>query len=240
MQRPIHFFRRRKTLNSLSYKQPASIAILALAAILAITGCSQKPSTEEAAAQNKAMIDKAVEDTKKQILADQAAEKTKQDAANAPQTEEKNRQNAAVATAKKELLAEQHAADAKARARKSSSNPPPTNKVVCINCGVVLSVNEIQTEGKGSGLGVIAGGVVGGLLGNQIGNGNGRDLATVAGAVGGAVAGNSIEKNSKRTKSYDITVKMETGEQRIVHQATAPDVIRGDAVKIENNVVVRR
>jgi uncharacterized protein YcfJ len=232
MQRPIHFFRRRKTLNSLSYKQPASIAILALAAILAITGCSQKPSTEEAAAQNKAMIDKAVEDTKKQILADQAAEKTKQDAANAAQTEEKNRQNAAVATAKKELLAEQHAADAKARARKSSSNPPPTNKVVCINCGVVLSVNEIQTEGKG--------GVVGGLLGNQIGNGNGRDLATVAGAVGGAVAGNSIEKNSKRTKSYDITVKMETGEQRIVHQATAPDVIRGDAVKIENNVVVKR
>jgi outer membrane lipoprotein SlyB len=233
-------------LNSLSYKQPASIAILALAAILAITGCSQKPSTEESAAQTKAIVDKAVEETKKQMIADQAAEKAKQDALNVAQAEEKTKQEAAVATAKKELLAEQHAADAKARARKSSSNPvltnnpPPTNKVVCINCGVVLSVNEIQTEGKGSGLGVIAGGVVGGLLGNQIGNGNGRDLATVAGAVGGAVAGNSIEKNSKRTKSYDITVKMETGEQRIVHQATAPDVIRGDAVKIENNVVVRR
>ena len=233
-------------MNSLSYKQPASIAILALAAILAITGCSQKPSTEETAAQNKAMIDKAVEDTKKQMLADQAAEKAKQDALNAAQAEEKTKQEAAVATAKKELLAEQHAADAKARARKSSSNPvltnnpPPTNKVVCINCGVVLSINETQTEGKGSGLGVIAGGVVGGLLGNQVGNGTGRDLATVAGAIGGAVAGNSIEKNSKRTKSYDITVKMETGEQRIVHQATAPDVIRGDAVKIENNVVVRR
>ena len=88
-------------MNSLSYKQPASIAILALAAILAITGCSQKPSTEEAAAQNKAMIDKAVEDTKKQMLADQAAEKAKQDAANAAQAEEKNRQDAAVATAKK-------------------------------------------------------------------------------------------------------------------------------------------
>ena len=146
-------------MNSLSYKQPASIAILVLAAMLAITGCSQKPSTEETAAQNKAMIDKAVEDTKKQMLADQAAEKAKQDAANAAQAEEKNRQDAAVATAKKELLAEQHAADAKTRARKSSSNPvltnnpPPTNKVVCINCGVVLSVNETQTEGKGSGLG---------------------------------------------------------------------------------------
>lgn len=116
----------------------------------------------------------------------------------------------------------------------------PEKQIICTTCGVVISVNEIETEGQGSGLGVVAGGVVGGLLGNQIGSGTGRDVATIAGVVGGAMAGNKIEKSSKKTKSYDIAVKMDTGEQLIVHQDTAPNVASGDAVKIENGVIVRK
>lgn len=129
---------------------------------------------------------------------------------------------------------------AKAKANKSLSEPIPANKILCKNCGVVLSVKETKTEGEGSGLGVVAGGVVGGLIGNQVGKGTGRDLATIAGAVGGAFAGNKIEKNSKKTKSYDIKVKMDTGEEHIVHQGAAPDVVKGDMVKIENDVIVKK
>jgi outer membrane lipoprotein SlyB len=95
-------------------------------------------------------------------------------------------------------------------------------------------------EGKGSGLGVVAGGVVGGLLGNQVGNGTGRDLATIAGAIGGAVAGNKIEKNSKKAKRYDIKVKMETGEEVMFHQDTPPGMVQGDAVRIDNNTVIKK
>jgi outer membrane lipoprotein SlyB len=135
---------------------------------------------------------------------------------------------------------EQRAAEAKAKVSKPSPDPTPENAIVCKNCGVVLSVKEIETEGEGSGLGVVAGGVVGGLIGNQVGHGTGRDLATIAGAVGGAFAGNKIEKNSKKTNSYDIKVKMDTGEEHIVHQATAPDVVKGDMVKIENDVIVKK
>ena len=87
---------------------------------------------------------------------------------------------------------------------------------------------------------MVTGGVIGGLLGNQVGNGSGRDLATIAGVVGGAVAGNAIEKNSKKTKSYDITVRMDSGEERIVHQTIVPDVVSGDRIKIENNVIVKQ
>lgn len=116
----------------------------------------------------------------------------------------------------------------------------PPKQIVCTNCGVVIAVNEIETEGHGSGLGVVSGGVVGGLLGNQVGSGTGRDVATIAGVVGGALAGNKIEKSSKKTKSYDIAVKMDTGEELIVHQATAPNVASGDAIKIENGVIVRK
>ncbi len=117
---------------------------------------------------------------------------------------------------------------------------PARKKIVCATCGTVVSIAEVETEGKGSVLGVGAGAVVGGLLGNQVGSGKGRDLATIAGAIGGAVAGNKIEKKMKKTKSYNITVKMETGEEAVFHQDAAPNFAKGDAVKIDNNVVVKK
>jgi outer membrane lipoprotein SlyB len=236
--------------------------LMALATITVISACSPKASTEDTSAQTKAIVDQAVAETKKQMLADQAAEKAKQEALVAEEAAAKAKQDAAVAQAvadtKKEMAAEQHAAAAKAKQHKSSPAQVPTaatsanssaitatvpaapKKMVCTTCGVVVSVHEVEVAGKGSGLGVVAGGVVGGLLGNQVGNGTGRDLATIAGAIGGAMAGNKIEQNSKKTKSYDITVKMETGEEVVYHQATLPSFVKGDAVKIENDVVVKK
>lgn len=236
---------------------------LALAAITMITACSPKPSTEDTSAQTKVIVDQAVAETKKQMLAEQAAEKAKQEALVAEEAAAKAKQDAAVAQAvaqaKKEFAAEQRATAAKAKQHKSApvqaatvsssssiSAPPPAptaaapKKIVCTTCGVVVSIHEVEAEGKGSGLGVVAGGVVGGLLGNQVGNGTGRDLATIAGAIGGAVVGNKIEKDSKKTKSYNITVKMETGEEVVYHQATLPNFVKGDAVRIEKDTVVKK
>ncbi len=231
--------------------------MLALATISVLTACSPKPSAEESAAQTKVLIDQAVEDTKKQMI----AEKDKQDAIAAAQAEEKAKQDAAVAQAvakaKKEFAAEQRAANAKKERRAEQraeqrvsvtaakygdypSDPAPLNTSVCAHCAVVLSVKEIEAEGNGSGLGAVAGGVVGGVLGHQVGDGTGRDLATIAGALGGAFAGNKIEKVVKKTKSYDITVKMDTGEERTFNQVAVPHLVSGDKVKIENNVIVKR
>lgn len=211
----------------LPHNRPTSIitTLLALAAIAAISACSPKPSAEESAAQNKAIAEQAVVEAKKEILAEQAAEKAKQDAIIAAQAEEK---------------AKQEAAAEKERHNKSAEHSTQAKHASCSNCGTVVSVNEIETAGKGSGAGVVAGGLIGGLLGHQVGNGTGKDLATLAGVVGGAIAGNKIESNAKKTKSYDITVKLESGEQRTVHQASAPNVAPGDKVKIENDMIVRR
>jgi len=66
-------------------------AVLALASITFVTGCSQKPSADENAAQIQAAVDKAVGEAKQQFIADQqAAEKAKQDAT--VQAEEKRKQ----------------------------------------------------------------------------------------------------------------------------------------------------
>ena len=105
-------------------------------------------------------------------------------------------------------------------------------QVRCDECGVVESTREIDTKGQGSGLGVVGGAVLGGILGHQVGNGRGRDLATVAGAVGGGYAGNEVEKRSKSTKSYEVTVHMDNGSTRVVSLASESTWQAGDHVKI--------
>lgn len=55
---------------------------------------------------------------------------------------------------------------------------------------------------------------------------------TVLGAVGGALAGNQIEKNMKSTKSYAITVRLEDGTTRVLHEANLPTWRPGDKVRI--------
>lgn len=242
--------------NSLRKQPKSGLSVIfstlaAIAAISLVTACSPTPTAAENAAQTQVVVDQAVAEAKREMI----AEKEQQDAAAAAKIEEKNNRDAAVASAvaneRKKIASEQRAANAKnerraeQRASAARSNDYPAsstqqNMNACNNCGVVQSVNEVEVEGDGSGVGVIAGGVVGGVLGNQVGGGTGRDLATIAGVVGGAYAGNKIEKSSKKTRSYNIVVKMNSGEERAFNQTSMPDVASGDRVKIENNVVVRR
>lgn len=221
---------------------------MALAAISLISACSPKPTAEESAAQTKVIVDQAVDQAKKEMT----AEKDRQDAVATAQADEKAKQDEAVAQAvaneRKKFAAEQRATNAKnerraeqrASAMKSDTSTSTHEQArACSHCGIVLYVNEMEAEGSGSGLGAVAGGVVGGVLGHQVGGGTGRDLATIAGAVGGAFAGNKIEKVTKKTQSYNITVKMDTGEERTFNQTETPNVEKGDRVKIENDVVRR-
>ena len=199
-------------------KRNSSLGILAIISILTFSGCSQKPTSEEIAAQVKAAL---------------AEEKAKEQAA-APAPAPVP---AAAAAAPKPAAKTRHVAHAKP----VQAKPVVTeNKIVCDNCGVVTSVQEIEQAGKGSGLGVVAGGVAGGLAGNQVGNGTGRDLATLAGIVGGAIAGNKIEEKVKKTHVYDVTVKLDNGEERVLRYATAPGVMAGDKIKLEGEQIVRQ
>lgn len=114
---------------------------------------------------------------------------------------------------------------------------PPPERSVCNNCGVIENVREINTRAEGSGVGAAGGAVIGGLLGNQVGGGHGRQLATVAGAIGGAVAGNQIEGNIKSTRSYDVTVRLDNGATRTIHQSATPAWGVGDQVRIVDGVI---
>lgn len=115
-----------------------------------------------------------------------------------------------------------------------------SKKKICENCGTVSDIRTIEKEGEGTGLGAVAGGVVGGLLGHQIGGGTGKDLATIAGAAGGAYAGHQVEKKVKKSKSYEVSIRMENGQTEIMPFAEQPPFAVGDKVKIVDGILQRR
>jgi len=115
--------------------------------------------------------------------------------------------------------------------------PAPVIAAICRECGVIGGIHEIEQAGKGTGGGAIAGGILGGVVGHQTGNGRGQDLMTVLGAVGGAIAGNAVEKKATESKSYEILVRFEDGNTRIIKSATPPAFRVGDKVKVINGVI---
>jgi len=124
--------------------------------------------------------------------------------------------------------------------RDAQRNEPNAVAAVCHTCGTVESINQIESKGQGSGIGAVAGGIAGALLGNTMGAGHGRTALTLLGAGGGAYAGNEIEKNTHKTTSYRIRVRLENGELRTVYQRTPPAVAVGDHVKVANGEIVRQ
>ncbi len=116
----------------------------------------------------------------------------------------------------------------------------PVSAPPCSSCGTVESINLVESKGQGSGIGAVVGGVAGALLGNTMGQGNGRTAMTLVGAGGGAYAGNEIEKNTHKTSSYRIRVRLENGGLRTVYQRNPPAVAVGDRVKVVNGAVIQQ
>ena len=108
---------------------------------------------------------------------------------------------------------------------------------VCLECGVVQSVQEVDTKGTGSGVGAVGGAVVGGVLGHQVGDGDQRKIGAVVGAVAGGVVGNEIEKQVRTTKTFEIAVRFDDGSNRVITEATASPWHVGDKVKVVNGVI---
>ena len=108
---------------------------------------------------------------------------------------------------------------------------------ICHECGVVQSVNEVDTKGSGSGAGAVGGAVVGGVLGHQVGSGDDRKIGAVVGAVAGGLLGNEIEKEVKTAKAFDITVRFDDGSSRVLNEANATSWRVGDKVKVVNGVL---
>lgn len=105
----------------------------------------------------------------------------------------------------------------------------------CHNCGVVKDIDTFKGKRSGTG-GAVVGGIVGGAVGNQVGKGDGRKAATVAGIVGGAIVGKKIAEKNDKTE-YDITVKMDSGQTRVITQNKIGNIRVGSRVKVKDGKV---
>lgn len=216
------------TLHPMLWVAAIAITLFSLVGIGALTGVIGKPTpkAEEAVATAPASVPgQAAPESASPSPALAEAEKAAQ-AAPAPSTGPARRTTSGAAASTERSASRSHTAD---------EYPPATPVNLCATCGVVESVRTVAAKGEGTGVGAVAGGVLGGALGNQIGKGSGNTLATIAGAVAGGYAGHQVEKNMRSTTHYEITVRMEDGERRVLTRRDPPVWRQGDRVEVSPN-----
>lgn len=98
--------------------------------------------------------------------------------------------------------------------------------------GTVEAVREVEQAGEAKGIGAVGGGVAGAVLGHNIGDHN--KLVTILGAAGGALLGNQIEKQTRATKVWEMTVRLDDGSTRTLKSEAQPVWRQGDRVRLLN------
>ncbi|MDN3919576.1 glycine zipper 2TM domain-containing protein [Roseateles violae] len=111
---------------------------------------------------------------------------------------------------------------------------------LCQECWRVGNVHSEARQGQASGLGAVGGAVLGGVLGHQIGGGTGKKIATVGGAVAGGFAGNEVEKRSKSSQVWIVSLTNRDGVTQRHEQASDPQLRAGDIVVIRDGRLERR
>jgi outer membrane lipoprotein SlyB len=107
-----------------------------------------------------------------------------------------------------------------------------TRTAMTIQRGVVTEVRTVQVSEDSSMLGPVAGGVIGGVLGSLFGGGKGSVLTTVGGAAVGAIGGAATEKAIKDKEVYQITVRLENGNEIATVQDKDIEFNPGDRVRL--------
>lgn len=112
----------------------------------------------------------------------------------------------------------------------------PSGNNRCLNCGTVESVSQRQIAGKPNIMGAVVGAIVGGVVGNQFGSGGGNTAATAGGVIAGGAVGSQVNKGERSTV-YDMNIRMENGENRIVTVASPGGLRAGSRVRISGDHV---
>jgi outer membrane lipoprotein SlyB len=122
--------------------------------------------------------------------------------------------------------------DGPAPSASSAVAPPPEE---CVQCGRVISIRQTSVKELWTPLGT-----VGGTLGTQgdaqavtqfkVTKGGVTEAPVTIGATGGAV--NPRSPASYQKPRWDVTVKLDNGQTRVVQLAYEPYVQEGDRVRI--------
>ena len=108
-----------------------------------------------------------------------------------------------------------------------------TTGTTFVRTGTVIDVRDVDVRGgQSSGWASAVGTILGAAAGSTIGSGTGNALAAVGGAIAGGIAGQYASQQSNISKTVQVRVRMENGEEQ-VHQAESGSVFKvGDTVRV--------
>lgn len=108
-----------------------------------------------------------------------------------------------------------------------------TTGTTLVQTGTVVDVRDVDVRGAlSSGFASAVGAILGGVAGSTIGSGNGSSVAAAGGALTGGIAGQYASQQSSISKTVQVRVRMENGEEQ-VHQAESGSVFKvGDTVRV--------
>jgi len=118
----------------------------------------------------------------------------------------------------------------------AATRPDPlmsTQGSTVVQTGRITNVRDFTVRGgRPSGVGSFIGTILGGVAGSKIGSGNGSTAAGIGGALAGGMAGQRVEEAGKSSSSTELTVQLETGENRTYRVGSDEPFRVGDTVRI--------
>ena len=72
----------------------------------------------------------------------------------------------------------------------------------------------------------------GGVMGSAVGGGTGRTLAVLGGAILGALAGDAVEDRVGKKDGFEITVRLDNGETRVIAQEADVPLVLNQRVQV--------
>jgi outer membrane lipoprotein SlyB len=104
--------------------------------------------------------------------------------------------------------------------------------VLTIKRGQVTDIEVVRISNDSTALGVVGGGVAGGVIGSLFGGGTGRTLTALGGALLGALGGAAIEKGVRDGNAYQISVRLDSGDEMAIVQDLDDTFRPGDRVRV--------
>lgn len=118
----------------------------------------------------------------------------------------------------------------------ASTAPEPvmsTQGSTIVQTGRVTHIRDVTVRGgRPSGVGSFIGSILGGVAGSKIGSGSGSTAAGIGGAVAGGLAGQRVEEAGKGSTSTELTVQLDSGENRVYRIDPGEPFRVGDTVRI--------
>ncbi len=114
-------------------------------------------------------------------------------------------------------------------------------RTASISYGVIVSMRDVEVQGRPTGVGTLGGAAVGATAGSLIGRGDPRAniVGAIFGAIVGGVAGNAIERSASTGAAIEFIIREDDGQTISVVQTNEDGFRPGERVVLTRGARTR-